>query len=987
MAEPNQGPQQVEGDPVAVDDKIIQRILFIASDILSPEIMKNTVKHKRFVNLDAIGSSGDNSLVDGETADILKRQAEIFSDSMVTSEQAAYELFSDNETTTPIDTEYTIHTLVMLFIGGELWYFDVDKNNAVNQRFIISKIKIKNNSKDTFTLKANYQLTLTLNFTSFDDLLADYIEVINVKTRETQKISAMNLLYNYWKERGGGSEFDRHRPAGEGIYICQVLKMLPNSRKFQKLKSDLQDDEVWKTYHLTYYKHNFEMFKNEDPIFKFYENQLTIDYVAYEADGVDKPINTKAAEAVLPKVNFNMYNLLSDETSPELKDAADTLGTNFARLQTIMNKKDALIAQLDSIQKYIECKKPGETEQQTEEAKKSLSNGIESLKNLQILANRALIFTILNSLRIWRLTVPYKLIGVYSSSNFWEAFTTALMDGASSAAGFAGFAVGNAATAATIGAVAAEGAGALLASSTFVAAGGAALTAAAPIAVLAGVGLVGYAVISAFNAKKTLATEVDSAQIKKVIKDGINSTIVNGATNTDAMLALEPDTKELFRSKGNYGESKAVVKLNVSGDISANNKTAKESVDKLLSEFGKLQVLDESALKDGTKVPILFTTLGQIIRLVLKLDKQANLYILSGGFLVDEDIREHRSSYVYFDALPITINSLTNFLQKEIEDKDRKFHYDSEIFLRDIYDNLVKSVLMEGFIGLESVKEATPKTLRISSTVHLDGGQAGATEKWLKPVNLTSASEFNDLKINFLKSKNLNLLNNKAMQGKLVKIYTLGTIDEIKHYDFYKSFTDQATKAKTIYNSLAFQAWINRQHLMPCLLMRNIANTESILKKKFLNFSRIDNSNLNTGNFLNSFGQLRFPYEFKGDFKAYMSFFADIGTHMFVAPPGSNWYGYVNLFGFGGLYIIRSSELEYNFQVLKEGGIVIPNLESKYMMDGYMLSHGDKIYTAGAKDIIKEDCEKFTATEPAAIPPEKAAEEDIDLSGYGAFAL
>jgi hypothetical protein len=94
-----------------------------------------------------------------------------------------------------------------------------------------------------------------------------------------------------------------------------------------------------------------------------------------------------------------------------------------------------------------------------------------------------------------------------------------------------------------------------------------------------------------------------------------------------------------------------------------------------------------------------------------------------------------------------------------------------------------------------------------------------------------------------------------------------GTTEEMKYYDFYNSYASWAVNQRQyankrfMYNTLEFQEFINTEHLIPCILMKNVSDSDSILKKKYINFSRLDNINMETGNFINGSGVLRKPYQ------------------------------------------------------------------------------------------------------------------------------
>jgi hypothetical protein len=80
---------------------------------------------------------------------------------------------------------------------------------------------------------------------------------------------------------------------------------------------------------------------------------------------------------------------------------------------------------------------------------------------------------------------------------------------------------------------------------------------------------------------------------------------------------------------------------------------------------------------------------------------------------------------------------------------------------------------------------------------------------------------------------------------------------------------------------------------------------------------------------------------------------------MFISPPQSRSEININTFGFGGLYLIKESKLEYTFQKLEAGAPTLPNEDAKLTLGGYMLTHGDAIKTRNtqtAVDKVKAQC-------------------------------
>jgi hypothetical protein len=1021
------------GESPTVDDKTLQRLLFVCSDILAPylesrqhlnrvallgatktkqisenvrvaasdisnqsslspakrEQIQKTVKSlssggnlSNAQIIEAIDKgqvfyrtdktvSDESYITPSEQAKILRRQQELFSDSVIPSNQSARELFADNYSTTPIDTSYIISNFFIIFVGDSPFYFNIDTVNKDNEKFFISKILIKNKSKDAFTLKSNYHVTLRINFTSFDDLLDRSIKAHSViNPAVTTDISLLQILYKYFDFPGAQAGKNLSDP--NGLFLIQTLNFNGNYERYKDLYNNLGTDTLSKNYHLTYYKHSFEMFKTEEPVFKYFENELTVEYVAYEADGVDKPVNKSLNKKIVPKVNNNLFRLLDKKSlDGTVLSNPDFLGTSSESFDKIFESYAEQSKTIQDAITQLNCKSDTAAGKQKEAIQEAAKKANEQLKNLKIAATRNLIFSILRECQVYRLKVPYDLIGIYEVSNFKEEFSNSFSIASLLATVGTEVAISAIPAAAS---VLAGGAG-------LAAAAGAGLGAIALPGLIAGAGAyAAYALISAALSTKVIENNANIENIRNTVKyiayQGIKEPGVGD-------FSYELKDKFLNLAMGGKTGSKDVAKfkqpitsLNGFKDINSTDDSGKKVTKETLEQLGAMYVPDTS--DPNLKAEIYFTTFGEIMNILTSIDPSKSLRIISGGYLVDIDVSKGETVFNNFATLPITINSLSQFLYKFIEETERNLNYDSELFFRDCYENLIKSILSDGQAKLDTLKNAAPRNIKVVSTLHIDRGYD--TTSWIKDTNILDDVTFNNFKANFLKTKNFNLTSGGlGDKGKLYKTYVIGTYDEIKYYDFYKEYRTWANKnnktnKRNMLNSDAFQEFINREHLIPCLMMKNISDSESILKKKYVNFSRIDNANLNTGNFLNSSGQMRFPYQFKADFKIFMSFFSDIGSLMFVCPPISNLETKVNMFGFGGLYIIKSAELEYSFQRLQDGKLTIPNLESRYSLDGYMLTHGDSIRNLeqDVKQINKEKdtCAKPIASEPAREVPE-----------------
>lgn len=923
-----------------IDNNILQRALFALTDLIEPTVSSHKKAYELTTNYTGsiikLGIDSTREINEEEEVKILRRQQELFSDSSVTSPELASAVFKNNETSNPKDLEYFITNNIVIFIGDIPFYFNVDTVNYDNKKFFISTINIKNQSKEAFTSKSNYKITLNIHFTEFDDLLEKSIRVTMLSNPQyIEYIAPLQLLYKYFDYNT--NQFGKSLGDGNGIYFCQILRYLDGTEANKILLQDIGESELVKNYHVGYMSHRFEMFKNEEPIFKYFENELIIEYAAYEADGEEKPISKEIAK-YLPKSSGNLYNMINDDKylkAPTEFNKYYSEGSFKSLKETIkmIEGYNNLIVKKNNI---LNCKDKNIID---DDKKKELRLEIKNIKDdiidLKRRANLQLFFYILDDIFIYELTMKRENLGVYEVGNFAEAF-------------WENFSV--AGVLSTVAASAPEAFTGTLAT------GATALGTAS----LVGIGIYGgYALVSAMLSRKIESTNITVDFLRESYISYGKVSVHDPLPNVTAS-GTKGIWSEITRAKGSFNQI-------IGGEIVSNDERTKGRVEAIQ----KATLLEAEEQDVGGDVKILFTTFGDILDLISRVNtfKESVNYMI-GGYIFDIDPANLKSKYVNFYNLPVTLYGFVEFLRKQILDTDRNFKYDTDVFFRDCYVNLVQNILKDGNIIMESVRKTTPKLISIASTIHKKS--SSGRPNWFNDLNLLDDQKYKDFKLNFLKSKNLNFSKGLGNDS-LYKIYFIGTQEELKYYDFYDKYAEWAVKPENgkankrfMYNVLEFQEFINKEHLLPSILMKNVSDSESILKKKYVAFQRLDNVNLETGNVINGSGVLRKPYQFAADFKINMSFFCDIGSYIFISPPISELQVDKNMFGFGGLYVIKGAELTYQFQKIVDGNIKIPNLESKYTMTGVMVTHGDALINTNNKQ-TKDVAEKIDPCSPTAI--------------------
>jgi len=865
-----------------LDPNLIQRYLYIVSDKIQSKVspsQEDSLKNLVYQLMPPASSS---------EYDALYGIQKIFSNIPVKNGTMADILFSDNLSNITKDIDYIISHKIMFFIGSEPVYFNIDDINRTNKKIFISNISIKNASKDIFTLKANYKVSLKINFTDFENLVEKNIHATSVNDPSMFiKASILQVLYPFLDYPG--NQYSKQVPDPNGFYIVQTLKFLGDTKK--KLLDAGCPTEYSKNYHLTYYKHSFEVFKNEEPIVSIFDNELNAEFVAYETDGTDNMVN-KAIEKYVPKTNTNIFKLLNSKTIFK-KDLSTVLKIEQQTFEEIVAKVNELNETIKGLYNISTCQKNATVEQR-QQVSKDINATKKEIQRLYKTSNELLYYIILDSVQTWTLDTPDDVWPIYEIGNFSEA----LSDKLTIAGLLQSAAIG--ATTGMSGGVTGVGVGALT-----------------------GVGLyAGYSIVS-------------SIMSTKIIQKNIAMSTIRDAYNADDLKKIEGS----FMQSIGVGESVESLQLNM------NAARAQEYVVMLKNQLTTGEAISKKLLLNipdgdpqGAKQSIRFTTLGQILGLIMSMDEiREKCDVVCGGYTLDVDIEKNETYYINFANLPISMQNLEAFLNQVLLKKDDKnLFYSSDNFIKDLFEYVVKSVVKDGEIALTSMTNSTPKNTKLVS--HSIRG----------PKLSLGASKI-DTKTLFDNIQEKKNIFNTNKEG-IIKLYIIGSFEEVKYTDFYGAFRQymsgqltQGSRSRQ-YNSFEFQKFINEKFEIPCILLRKISNSESILKKKYIQFTRLDNKNLETGQFLNGAGLMRQPYQFSADFKAFMSFFVDIGSYVFVAPP-LNGTGIItsNMFGYGGLYILKNSSMEYNFQKLKDDNISIPNFDSKCTVTGYIISHGDNI--------------------------------------------
>ena len=938
-----------------LDEKLQQNVLFYNTDIIYRKIKSDLNLAPEIGSIIPFNNRGKNENLDAGEAQLLSTaQAQIFAGYSAPTEESAVELFADPEKNNFfIESGYHIEHKFIIFINNLPYIFDIDEiNRKVNPigkdpKFFIHKIEIINKAKDAFTIKSNFQIVLHVAFNYFEDLTESLIEVKPLQNGlEAAKIPLLKLIYPLYQSGDFASSLSNKQKeikTGYGLILNQIFHM-DSKEYFEKTKEGLDTNIIEKNYHLTYFKHDFEVFKSNKSVLVPFENELKINYISYESEIQNTTTNSDPkTDKIVDNYNENLYKLIFNEFTrynPSFNIVVTSTNTVSQQFFGALKKYTEAITDLE---KYITCVELGKAlpkdflknpalirvgrELETSgsvtnvDRIKTARKVIEQLKNqvtqLKINLSTYLAKRIMDNLQHYKITVKKSEITDYKEADDFEEFIKIFSDGFTSSAIAGGIA------------------GSFLGGPV-----GAGIGTAAAI-----IGNTGYSAYKATTTSgdvyfKNISTLRESFRNKKIQKT--KSPSQNLAFPG---LSAPPD-----------------ISKQTDDDIRKSLVISGGQVDAIKNSFESLsnQTVDDNTIEDDFDLKFVF--FGDLLN-IIPLDSTARIILGGKNFFQNFQGEQVFVNYYY---TPISLASLANFLKQKIIDNPN-YYYSSETFIRDIVDNLLKNAIISSGIVNEFFKDVVPTSLNtnvfcvpITKNVQLE-----SITDIVSKLDMTSLENIKKAKSSFIKELIIKKTDPDIIKFK--KYYVIAAQEEYKYYNYFSQFKVYLEKiAEAPYNKPtqeSFQRFINKLIYAPCINIKSIDEKGSILKTKNLNFKRIDNQNLQTGVFLDGGGIFRYPYEFSADFKAYTSFFLDIGSLIFVTPPErrNGTIGLVNTFGYAGLYILKDYHFEYVFQSGNNNGISFPNENSRLMLGGYMVSYGDGVAKINAG---KEEkfCEDFKPT-------------------------
>jgi hypothetical protein len=974
-----------------LDDNIIQKLLFVNADkifekVFNDQSLSITPKSKI---LSSSTFATNKSFNKEESAKLISRQHELVSAAMAPTKESAKELFQDPQTQNFfINSGYTISHNLVLTKNKKKYIFNIDEINRIANknpdgfggRFVIHKVNIVNRSKDAFTSKSNFQITLHIAFSFFDDLKDEIIPAVNLNNpSEKENFSLLNLVYPLYRKGYNPNTNSKTKEIkdGNGIILNQVLDMAPGANKyFKQTKAALGGaTEIHKNYHLTFFKHSINLFKSSEATLKPFDSELIIDFIAYEAD----PQPNTNRDDNTPTNSNNLYTLLLEQRftnsigSQTLSLVGDTrlekpntkgklewgVDRRSESLFKVFSDSISVLNQLiNNLERAINCKETGKEiyttlgiidlsgvktvlskEKFIEEANSKINSLKENLSKLREEFSVNLFRLIINKLDIFEFKINSSSIVSYQSAATLESF---LRNFSGNVQGFG--------TAATVVAAAT---------------GGAALPALIGGALVAGV-------VSGFQASAEEGTVIPKdgiGSLRQAFNPDTIQIIKQSGDNYAGLIAgrLEEVRREVRRTPRNMQQREFLDQEDV-----ADQKAKRESTKAETSIVDQsLKILDESQRKiseQGQNINVRFILFGQLIDL---LPKSNDTTIIFGGKTIP--IGPDSSAYLNYYYLPIDYYKLLKFLNEKICKRDN-YNYNTEVFTKELVETFLKESIIQDGVVPSAIKEIIPT--HVITNVHLVDGENESYNNFISSVSedILDDERFEYIKRNFILCKNLSA--KSSATKKLKKIYTITADEDIKNYNFYAGYSDwkSANKKPSTNTSATFQEFIIDKYSMPCLRTKAVDTYGSILINKNLSFSRKDNQNLTTGQILDNSAIFRLPYDVTGQFKPYIFFFMDVSSFMFVAPPDSRnaTIDIVDTFGYSGLYLVKNSSFEYNFQLLDNNNApIFPNEKSKCELVGQLITYGDGL-AAQQKQTTEN---KTICTDPQPVSDEPSASE------------
>lgn len=958
--------------------------------------------------------------------------------------------------TKAVDNRFDFGISFVIPYKNKLYKFKASDVNAnFNRYFTFVDFSIKNSAKDIFTARSTFQIELQIAFTDLSLLLEKIIPAVDIEDpTQITKFSIINLIYRFASAGPipliASSAISSARDK-DGVYI--IAELSPKEDAYRYYQNVIQDlNPNWninsgnpllsRTFHCTYHKHEINM--GGDPSEEEKRsgtnmpksNMLTINLVSYEMDSGRKD----SVSSTTVSQPDNLYDLINSEKALDFNNQLfnalkSPVLSGFSTIKQIKKLKvemDVLNSLINQNQSFLACipiyeelktknkLKTGDFPAYEQsnfldfksltpaEAAENVKKEIEKIKNeinlIKFSINKSLAWFLLSQCSTYKLTIPYNSLQTFDDTQFIKSFTK-------------NFSAKEFLTSTATGAL--FGAGGGLAGSGIGAASSAAfytVQAAIKSALEKEIITKNLEFINVRNAAANGTIEkceTFADRIINIIKNvrspkGKGFTVYGGSAAAPVTTEEEFLKEEAERSKNilngesdsfNERQKNLAKKYSLAGiTTDVNGEAASAFLGVTSDNLPANRAANIEIQKTGVSgnVDIQFILFGDLLSILTNNDT----FILLGGKPLPKEeipasgIQPARiiSEYLNFYYYPINLQKFYNFIHENILKRPEP-NYSTEVFIKDIFDRLIRQPLMDGEKNIdETFNKIAPTYLVAATSTHYDNAAFKAFTrkdpitgvKQTNFINLLRDTDFFQFKKNFSKSKFVDAPINKSSKSPIKKIITFFSDEQIKYHDFYltydgdKSFGASSTlnwpsvgvrnlkgergpDLAKLYDNQKFEEFINQRYFIPCIAPRS-KSTPSVIQKSYnITFTRIDNPDFTTGNIIDSNAFLRLPYNFSADFFPHLSFFLDVGSHIFIQPAKkhdfnditSDFRNSLNLksqFGMAGLYVINKSAFYYKWPLKDRNGkdtkeIEFSRQENKYTVSGILVSYGDSYTT------------------------------------------
>jgi hypothetical protein len=732
-----------------------------------------------------------------------------------------------------------------------------------------SKLEIENKAKDAFTAHSVYSVKLTIHFDDMQDVLRNDLEAI-ASDGTKFNFSLMNLIYPTIDTSEEPNEFTTsviNTKNDSGIILTQTLNVpnyvvnIDNNKFYEQqgskywpitneiFQNDKHETPLTRIFHLSYSKHNFNMFAKENaeqPETVPYQHELTIDFVSYEADIGNKPFIESSITGI--QVSDSLYSLLKNISFSELL-LDSSVGPG-------VNAYDYYIDNITRVEKAIsDAKELATITKQTANIKGDLNQ----IKRYIFDMKKALMFYMDKNLTIYNMQIPYDTL-----SEVNESLT----------------------------------AGEILSEINYGSAASTAVTAGTGMAFIPGAGWVAPAVAGAALVTNIAIQATDLSKKLKTNKGILNINSIRNKYKTPTSLGIGT-LRFIPGTLTEYGQvAKKIRESVVATENKADEAALKKNVNVKFIMLGDvISLLFKGENNKNLNLifggaPVKFGNVWTYVNFYeIPIYLPVFLKFLKKHILDTQGLNYSTSAFI------------SNILEEIIKPMFKLSSRDPDTNILSILPSTLK-MYTSTHINNKHYKNIFYGSGSTPRKIHsLNPDNQAVTEELKK--NFQKSKQFSSADAEFKKIIFLGAENSFDYTN----IYTKWE-NFILHPDDVKSVFG-VEKSIDFQSEMLFQEYVNKSLYIPSFYLKDSLITVGPLKGRNVKFSRIDNANLYTGQIIANGSALRMPYNVDLHLHHYMAWFMDTGNYFFIQPSDlSKKRKYT---GFNGLYVANSMKLTYDF--------------------------------------------------------------------------